>query len=68
MKKNISDKKINKKIDIFLKDNPQLKEALNVFNMSISDYRKAMESVTRKTTVTTFNTTNTYGNMAGNSK
>lgn len=57
----------DKQMDEFLKENPRLKEALDVFSMSNEEYKKAMESVSHKPAITTFNTTHNYGDMARNS-
>jgi F0F1-type ATP synthase delta subunit len=66
MNDNTSDT-VDIQINKYLNENPRLKEALDVFSISNEEYKKAIESVTQKHTVTTFNTDNNYGNMARNS-
>lgn len=61
-----STKRVQKQVSDFLQKNPNLRHALAVFNMSDSEYRKAIEATTQKQVITTFNTTNSHGNLAGN--
>lgn len=64
MTKTSSSKALDKQVGKYLDQNPRLKEALKVFNMSNTEYRKAMESVTQKPAITTSNTTDYHGNVA----
>ena len=64
MAKNSSENKTQEQILAFLEENPSLKNALNIFNVSNEDYIKAIELNTRKQILTTFNTTNSNGNLA----
>lgn len=62
-----SQKPLNNRIDQYLKANPQIKEALNVFSISLEQYQKALESLSTQRTVTNFKDTNSNGDVAGNS-
>lgn len=66
MTKPPSNKVVSREIDKFLQKNPQLKEALKVFNMSNKEYKKAMEAVTLKPVNTTSSSTDYYGDLARN--
>ena len=55
------------KVDKFLKANPQIKEAMEVFSISSEQYRKALESLSAQRTINNFTDTNSNGDLAGNS-
>jgi hypothetical protein len=60
-------KNLNNKIDKFLKANPRIQEAMDVFSISSEQYRKALESLSTQRTITNFEDTNPNGNVARNS-
>jgi hypothetical protein len=58
-------KGLEKQVQTFLKKNPQIEKALDVFNLSSRDYTKALTSLSKKQSFISF--TNTNGDMGGNS-
>lgn len=55
---------INAEINKFLKNNPNLKQALDIFNMSTDTYSKMLSDLNEKQISINSETTNTNGNLA----
>jgi len=51
-------KKTSQEIDRFLKENPNLKKAMDVFGVSMKEYTKAINALTKKNVIITSNNTN----------
>lgn len=62
----MSGSKLDNEIDKYLKDNPEIQEALDIFSISTEQYRQAIESLSTQQTVTNFKDTNINGNLARN--
>jgi len=58
------EERIDKKVKEFLKENPKIKEAMEVFGMSMKEYTSAINALTRQNTI--LSTNNTNGDLVGN--
>lgn len=50
--------KIDKQVKHFLKANPNLKKAMEIFGVSMKEYTKAINALTKKNVIITSNNTN----------
>lgn len=51
-------KKTSQEIERFLKENPNLKKAMDIFGVGMKEYTKAINALTKKNVIITSNNTN----------